>query len=100
MPPRRHPLGPVPNQDEFSDKVWPIDGESLRDWAADRESGSVELLNAERVDECGCVLRHLFNRSRNFTARAGDAGVVEPDILRGPVQIRRSTRDPGDPWFR
>src|SRR6266851_2277179 len=31
------------------------------------------------VDEGSCVLRHLFNRSRNFTARTGEAGVVEQD---------------------
>src|SRR6202011_5772173 len=67
------------NQDEFSDKIWPFDGELLRDEAADRKSESVELLNAQRVDEGSCVVGHLFNRSRNFTARAGDAGVVEQD---------------------
>src|SRR6202521_3912383 len=67
------------NEDEFSNKVWPVRGELLRDEAADRKSESVELLNAERVDKGSCVLRHLFNRSRNFTARAGDAGVVEQD---------------------
>jgi hypothetical protein len=32
-----------------------------------------------RIDEGCCVLGHLFNRSRNFAARAGDAGVVEQD---------------------
>src|SRR5437868_7363507 len=47
--------------------------------AADRKSESNELFNAERVDKCRCVLRHLFNRSRNFTAGAGDASVVEQD---------------------
>jgi len=37
------------------------------------------MQNAERLDEGGCVLRHLLNRSWNFTARAGDDGVVEQD---------------------
>jgi hypothetical protein len=79
---RRHPLATSwarTHEDEFSDKVWPVDGELLRDKATHRESESVELLNAEGVDEGSCVLRHLFNRSRKFTARAGDAGVVEQD---------------------
>jgi len=34
------------NEDEFSDKVWPVHGELLRDEAADRKSESVEFLNA------------------------------------------------------
>src|SRR6267378_2254019 len=66
-------------EDEFSDKVRPVDSELLRDEAAHRESESVELLNAERVDEGGGVLCHLFNRSRHFTAGTGDAGVVEQE---------------------
>src|SRR5437588_12996612 len=70
-------LGPSTNEDEFSDKVWPVHGELLHNEAADRKSESVELLNAERVDEGSCVLRHLLNRSRHFTARAGYAGIVE-----------------------
>ena len=47
--------------------------------APERKSGSVELLNAERIDEGRCLLRHLFNRSRNFTARTRDPGAVEQD---------------------
>jgi hypothetical protein len=43
------------------------------------ENPRASSFNAEGVGESGCVLRHLFNRSRNFTARAGDAGVVEQD---------------------
>jgi hypothetical protein len=42
-----------------------------------RESETVEFFNAEGVCEGGCVLRHLFNRSRNFAAGAGVAGVVK-----------------------
>jgi hypothetical protein len=56
-------------------------GELLRDQAAQRESESVDLLNAEGVDEGGCVLRHLFNRSRNLATGIGDAGVVQQNHL-------------------
>jgi hypothetical protein len=49
----------------------------LRDQPSHRKSERVELFNAERVDEGSCVLRHLFNQSRNFAARAGHAGVVK-----------------------
>jgi hypothetical protein len=38
-----------------------LTGPLLREEAADRKSESLDLPNAERIDEGGGVLRHFFN---------------------------------------
>jgi len=58
-----------------------------------------EFLNAERVDEGRCLLRHFFNRIRTSPLE------LETPALLNKITARSwpnpsSPRDPSDPWFR
>src|SRR6266478_4516568 len=65
------------DQNELADQFRTVEGDLLRDHAAEGEAEKVDLLQSQSIDEGLCILRHACEGGGYFTGRAGDACIVE-----------------------
>src|SRR5260370_17920823 len=65
------------DQDELADQFRTVEGDLLRDHAAEGEAEKVDLLQPQSIDEGFCILRHACEGGGHLTGRAGDACIVE-----------------------
>src|SRR5260370_1930163 len=65
------------DQDKLADQFRTVEGDLLRDHAAEGETEKVDLLQPKSIDEGLCILRHACEGGGYLTGRAVDAFIVE-----------------------
>jgi hypothetical protein len=81
-------------QNDPADELGVLEGDHLRDSAAEREAQEVDLVVAEGADEGDGVGGHLIDRVRHRSARRADAAVVECDHVSLGGRCRRRLAGP------
>src|SRR3984957_2855104 len=65
------------DQNELADQFRTVEGNLLRDHAAEGEAEKVDLLQPQSIVKGLCILRHACEGGGHLTGRAGDACIVE-----------------------
>src|SRR5258707_3580460 len=80
------------DQNELADQFRTVEGDLLRDHAAEGEAEKVDLLQPQSIDEGFCILRHACEGVGHLTGRACAACIIEDNdfaLLSEAVQDAR-----------